>query len=190
MSSEGLEKQAKTIVELETMRDDWKTLFMRGACGDQDAYNKARDTRHLFEIDKWIPLEFAQHAIKKQKDNEWKTVMFYLKRIEVLEGVLNQAQQHILKLRRYPYEITAPIQDWLEDLEELLGVLGENDPSAKIRKVKVLEGKLKEQAGSQGLCPEDLVIVTGDRLEKVEGDPVSFLLKRAGRIQPKTETKP
>lgn len=57
-----------------------------------------------------------------------------------------------------------------------------------IRKVKVLQGRAKEEAEKQGLSPEDLVIVTTTieegslpeyRLEKVEGDPVSFLLKHA-----------
>lgn len=45
-----------------------------------------------------------------------------------------------------------------------------------IRKVKVLKGKAKEEAEKQGLKPDDLVIVTGDDIEKVKGDPVSYLL--------------
>jgi len=52
--------------------------------------------------------------------------------------------------------------------------------SAKIRKVKVLRGKAKEHAKKLGLNPNDLVIVIGpDYIEKIEGDPVSYLLKRA-----------
>jgi len=59
----------------------------------------------------------------------------------------------------------------------------------KIRAVKVLHGRAKEEATKQGLKPDDLVIVktTVDSLpeysvEKIEGDPVSYLLKRAGKI--------
>ncbi|MCW4008971.1 MAG: hypothetical protein NWF09_09840 [Candidatus Bathyarchaeota archaeon] len=55
----------------------------------------------------------------------------------------------------------------------------------RIRKVKVLRGSLKEEALKQGLSPDDLVIVTASvnplpeyHVEKVEGDPVSYLLKR------------
>ena len=56
-----------------------------------------------------------------------------------------------------------------------------------IRKVKVLRGRARDEAERQNLEPEDLVIVTTEvskgslpeyRLEKVEGDPVSFLLRR------------
>lgn len=53
-----------------------------------------------------------------------------------------------------------------------------------IRKVKVLKGRAKDEAVNLGLDPDDLVIVTVTtnpfpeyQLEKVEGDPISFLLK-------------
>ena len=56
-----------------------------------------------------------------------------------------------------------------------------------IRKVKVLQGRAKDEAEKQGLDPDDLVIVTTSvhplpeyHIEKIEGDPVSFLLKRVG----------
>ena len=61
------------------------------------------------------------------------------------------------------------------------------------RKVKVLRGRAKEAADKQGLGPEDLVVLTtkiknGEPPEyMVEGDAVSFLLKRAvvgGEIKP------
>ena len=49
-----------------------------------------------------------------------------------------------------------------------------------IRKVKVLRGKYKVEAFKMGLQADDLVIVKDDEtLEKIEGDPVSYLLKRA-----------
>ena len=56
-----------------------------------------------------------------------------------------------------------------------------------IRKVKVLQGRAKAEAEKQGLNPEDLVIVRTSVnlgslpeycIEKIEGDPVSYLLKR------------
>ena len=54
-----------------------------------------------------------------------------------------------------------------------------------IRKVSILKGRAKEEAERQGLSPDDLVIVTITiidgppeyHLEKVEGDPVSYLLR-------------
>lgn len=52
----------------------------------------------------------------------------------------------------------------------------------RIRKVKVLRGKAKEEAKEKGLNPDDLVIVTGDHIEKIEGDPVFYLLKRSRKI--------
>ena len=55
-----------------------------------------------------------------------------------------------------------------------------------IRKVKVLQGRAKAEAEKQGLNPNDLVILKTSvnslpeyHVEKIEGDPVSFLLKRA-----------
>jgi hypothetical protein len=56
----------------------------------------------------------------------------------------------------------------------------------RIRKVKVLQGRLKNEAQKQNLNPDDLVIVKTSvnslpeyQIEKIVGDPVSFLLKRA-----------
>ena len=49
----------------------------------------------------------------------------------------------------------------------------------KIRKVKVLKGKAKIEAEKQGLSSNDLVIVDLEgNIEKIDGDPVSYLLKR------------
>lgn len=59
----------------------------------------------------------------------------------------------------------------------------------RIRKVKVLQGRAKEKAEKKGLNLDDLVIVRTSitsvdslpeyNIEKIDGDPVSFLLKRA-----------
>ena len=46
-----------------------------------------------------------------------------------------------------------------------------------IRKVKVLQGMAKVMAEKQDLNPNDLVILTVS-LEKVIGDPVSYLLSK------------
>jgi len=63
----------------------------------------------------------------------------------------------------------------------------END--VRIRKVKCLRGRAKEEAKKQGLSPDDLVIITTKIeagslpdyiIEKVEGDPTSYLLNREG----------
>ena len=58
----------------------------------------------------------------------------------------------------------------------------------RIRKVKVLKGRAKVEAEKKKLAPDDLVIVTTSigslpeyRIEKIDGDPVSFLLKRASK---------
>lgn len=66
--------------------------------------------------------------------------------------------------------------------EVLMGNTGRKKPPCdiRIRKVKVLQGKAKEEAKKKGLNPDDLVIVTnGVNIEKIVGDPVSYLLKRA-----------
>ena len=54
-----------------------------------------------------------------------------------------------------------------------------------IRKVSVLRGRAKDEAERQGLDPDDLVIVTTSvhplpeyHIEKVVGDPVSYLLSK------------
>ena len=55
-----------------------------------------------------------------------------------------------------------------------------------IRKVKMLQGGAKTEADKQNLKDDDLVILTTTivdgfpeyQLEKIEGDPVSYLLKR------------
>ena len=57
----------------------------------------------------------------------------------------------------------------------------------RIRKVKVLQGRARDEAEKNGLNPNDLVIVTTRlvnslpeyHIEKIDGDPVSYLLKRA-----------
>ncbi|MCW4008054.1 MAG: hypothetical protein NWF09_05120 [Candidatus Bathyarchaeota archaeon] len=53
-----------------------------------------------------------------------------------------------------------------------------------------MRGSAKEEALKQGLSPEDLVIVTTSgnplpeyHIEKVEGDPVSYLLKRSCEVE-------
>ena len=56
----------------------------------------------------------------------------------------------------------------------------------RFRKVKVLQGRAKEEADKQGLSPDDLVIMKTTivnsfpeyGIEKIEGDPISYLLKR------------
>jgi hypothetical protein len=54
-----------------------------------------------------------------------------------------------------------------------------------------LQGRAREEAEKLGLAPEDLVIVTTEvfkgkppeyHLEKIIGDPISYLLKRAGLV--------
>jgi len=65
---------------------------------------------------------------------------------------------------------------------------GSNVMSAdiRIRSVKVLQGRAKDEAMKQKLKPDDLVILKTSvnslpeySVEKIEGDPVSYLLKRA-----------
>lgn len=49
----------------------------------------------------------------------------------------------------------------------------------RIRKVKVLEGELKQKAEEMNLQEQDLVIVKDDgSLEKIIGAPVEYLLSR------------
>lgn len=65
---------------------------------------------------------------------------------------------------------------------------GKAGPDVRIRRVNTLQGDAKVKADEMGLKQEDLVLVKTSigslqtyEVEKVEGDPVSFLLKRAGR---------
>lgn len=55
------------------------------------------------------------------------------------------------------------------------------DVTVKIRKVKALTGKVREKALEMGLGLEDLVLVSGEinKMVKIDGDPVSFLLSRS-----------
>lgn len=55
-----------------------------------------------------------------------------------------------------------------------------------IRKVKFLQGRAKDEADKQSLQLDDLVLLTTSvnslpeyHMEKIIGDPVSYLLKRA-----------
>ena len=68
----------------------------------------------------------------------------------------------------------------------------------RIRKVKVLQGRAKAEAEKQGLNSEDLVIVKTSvksgslpeyHIEKIEGDPVSYLLKCANQKEAKKSNK-
>jgi hypothetical protein len=61
-----------------------------------------------------------------------------------------------------------------------------------IRKVKVLQGNALVEANKQQLNPDDLVIVTTTiydqyppsySVEKIEGDPISYLLKRCAKTE-------
>ena len=51
----------------------------------------------------------------------------------------------------------------------------------RIRKVKVLQGIAKLEAEKQGLSSDDLVIVT-TTIEKIIGDPVSYLLNKRDKV--------
>jgi len=59
----------------------------------------------------------------------------------------------------------------------------------RIRKVRVLKGELGKMAKKRGFKPEDLVVVKTRieggvpryELERIEGDPVSWMLRRVER---------
>ncbi len=66
------------------------------------------------------------------------------------------------------------------------GVLIDMPTDISIRKVKVLQGRAREEATKMGLEANDLVLLTTSinslpeySIEKIDGDPVSFLLNRA-----------
>lgn len=67
----------------------------------------------------------------------------------------------------------------VEKLKEELKKL-KKDKESKIKKVKMLKGRAKQEAEKKGLKPNDLVIVrNGIEIEKIVGDPVSYLLKHS-----------
>lgn len=64
-----------------------------------------------------------------------------------------------------------------------------------IRMVGVLKGRAKDEATKMGLSPNDLVIVTTIlhplpeyRLEKIEGDPITFLLSKIQSLESEEKT--
>lgn len=66
------------------------------------------------------------------------------------------------------------------------GRIEEMSVDMRIRKVKVLQGRAKDEAVKMGLAPDDLVVLTTSvnslpeyHIEKIEGDPVSYLLRLA-----------
>lgn len=69
--------------------------------------------------------------------------------------------------------------------KEIERLFGKQEPSpyykagynAYIKKVRVLKGDYKKQAKIMGLKGNDLVLITS-RIEKVEGSPTDFMLKR------------
>ena len=63
----GLSEKAepKTILELIALHDAWKRTFHRGAMGNRNDYNLARDTRHYFEEELWIPAKGLVEELKK-----------------------------------------------------------------------------------------------------------------------------
>jgi hypothetical protein len=67
-----------------------------------------------------------------------------------------------------------------------IGDSSEMSTDMRIRKVKVLQGRAMDEAMKMGLEPDDLVILTTSvnslpeyRIEKIEGNPISYLLKRS-----------
>jgi len=79
-----------------------------------------------------------------------------------------------------PKPISKVMKKRLErDLAKILGCDHVDfPPMPKIMKVRMLQGKAKDDAKKKGFTPDDLVIVDGSKVEKIESDPVSFLLKR------------
>lgn len=93
-------------------------------------------------------------------------------RIKPLEGCIDELTRRIIEIR-----IVAP-------------PYSENGPDIKIRKVKVLQNRIRAQADSVRLNQEYLVIIKTAtephqppvyELEKIGEDPVSFLLKKVRR---------
>ena len=59
--------------------------------------------------------------------------------------------------------------------------------NSKIRKVRVLTGDAQDLASQMDVQPNDLVIVS---IEKIVGEPLAYLQKRAGLTTKINETKP
>jgi len=47
---------SKTIKELGEVHSEWVKTFIDGSIGHHESYNKARDTRHLIEDERWVKL--------------------------------------------------------------------------------------------------------------------------------------
>jgi len=68
--------------------------------------------------------------------------------------------------------------------EKMSSEVKEMSVDMRIKKVKVLQGRAREEAEKMHLAPDDLVVLTTTvnslpeyHIEKIDGDPVSYLLK-------------
>jgi len=74
MSEQKEKASPKTILELVALHDAWKRTFREGSMGNHDAYNTARDTRHLFEEEKWIPVKGLVDTLEILEERESKKI--------------------------------------------------------------------------------------------------------------------
>ena len=124
-----------------------------------------------------VATKFGEHETNENESLK-KKVAEANKRLGAIGKILDEVPEMFWKIDN------SLMNDWLERLRVLTVNEGDKatlsqESTPKIRKVKVLQGKAKEEADKQKLAPDDLVIVTDNHVEKIDGDPVSFLLKRS-----------
>jgi hypothetical protein len=150
---------------------------------------QSRTLRELIEDRNRYDSELSLKTNLHLFDEDW---MFVEKKVDVLISEIQNLREYIDKLfslRLYgnvivpdnvPEYFKADVehvhQEIIKELNKLLGLFGVDDK--RIRKVKVLQDKLRIKAEKQGFSPEDLVIIDGDSIERIDGDPVSYLLNR------------
>jgi len=65
---EAINQKALSANEIVLMADDWRRLFKKGAMGNKEAYNKARDTRAEIEEPRWIHVSVLEAWQKQLED--------------------------------------------------------------------------------------------------------------------------
>lgn len=101
--SEKLSERAKTIVELCEGLEVWKKVFEKGAKGSHVDYNFARDTRHLYEEVKWIPLylveelEFENQKLKEEIKGQRRNYMNEFENAQINSDLLQNEFELTIK---------------------------------------------------------------------------------------------
>jgi gas vesicle protein len=136
----SLESKAKTVYELMQKRKEWLEDFSAGALGNQEAYDRARENRPLYEQGvKYVPLEEAQKEITLAKDEAemWKKNRnIYVEKKNKLYAQVEAANKILDEKiaawnEAYSLEANDLQSRASDDLEEVKAILSQNQKENK-----------------------------------------------------------